>query len=511
MPTKHFYTDGETVKSFDLTQYPDSSWDWITGKPANTKTDELYSKVASVYRVANMTADAIGNMPFAVYKGDTEVDRSDEWQNKVEFMPRPRELLRLWRLSLFMTNTAYAFREGKTIRNKYKTNNVRYIMPSTIKPVTDKNDGLTGFERKIGSETITYSLDKIFYMWRLDHTTELLPSENTEFRALMAAAGILYYSDYYIQNFFQRGGIKPAILSVKGVPTKEDKEKIERVWDKILHGWYKYIGKVFSADSVDVKVIGDGIENIKDSDLHDSKIEDIAMAAGMPLSLLLANSANYATAQIEYITWFRDSVMPKAWAMQEDMNDQLFEPAGYRFEFQPETANVGQEEERQRSSSYVNYINGGMLPSVAANMLGLELPEGKEYETLDADYVTMKEMSGTSGDDTISVAKEPEDDVLDKQEMTKATVLNIDQLRELGLWQSIATGKLNKDKSLDFPFVAKSLPENIASEIRMRLPGCKSRNDINRVFQMEPKDDGALLILADALNNAVKNMGADNG
>ena len=510
--TKHYFTDGETVKSFDLTQYPDSSWEWLSGAPEDKTADELYGQVASVYRVANMTAAAIGNIPFVVYKGEQEVDKSDSWKNVVGFMPRPRELLRLWRLSLFMTNTAYGFKEG----TKTRKNNVRYIMPSTITPKVNSTDGLIGFKRTLDNNTnINYSLEDnvIFWMWRLDHTTELLPSKNTEFKALMAAAGILFYSDHYIQTFFQRGGIKPAMLSVSGVPNKEEREKIETVWDKVMRGYNKYMGKAISAETMDIKVIGEGIDNLKDSALHDSKIEDIAMAAGMPLSLLLANSANYATAQIEYITWFRDSIMPHAYGMQEDMNDQLFKPAGYRFEFQPETANVGQEEERQRSSSYVNYVNGNMWPSKAAQMLGLELPPGIEYAELDKDYIellTLKASLGASvNQEKVPVNKEPEDVALDQQEQMK-TVLTIEQLRELELWQSIANGKMNKGKSLDFPFVAKVVPENIASEIRMHLPGCKSKEDLTHVFQMEHKDDDAIIQLAEALNNAIAAMGKED-
>ena len=83
----HFYTDGTSLKSIDLPQYPDSAWNWITGAPEDTKDEELYARVAAVYRVANLSAEAIANVPFAVLKGETEYDTSDDWQNKVGFLP----------------------------------------------------------------------------------------------------------------------------------------------------------------------------------------------------------------------------------------------------------------------------------------------------------------------------------------------------------------------------------------------------------------------------------------
>lgn len=512
--TKHFYTDGKFIKNIDLPQYPDSAWNWITGKPEDTSDDMLYSHVAAVYRCANLTADAVSNVPFVVYKGDQEYDRSDDWQNKVGFLSRPRELLRLWRLSLFMTNSCYGFMEGnRAIRN------LRYIVPTTITPVVDKRDGLTGFKRQLGSESTFYSLqdNRVVYMLRLDHTTEILPSKNTEFKALMNAAGVLFYADYYVQNFFQRGGIKPALLSVQGVPTPQEREKIESVWDKVVHGWSKYLGKVISAETMDVKVIGEGIDNLKDTTLLDSKIEDIAMAAGMPLSLLLANSSNYATAKTEYNTWFRDSVMPWAFWMQENINDLLFSPLGLRFEFLPETTEQGQEEERQRAIAYVSYVSAKMRPSVAAQILGIDLPPGMDYEQLDADYEAQTAIANTEikPPDTVEPEQQSEnvgekegEEVEELEEKKSLTTLTIQQLRELELWQDMAFRKLKQKKDLDFPFVCKSVPEEIACRIRERLPDCKNERDIDNCFQMSHREDNAIKQLAEALNKAVEKMGA---
>ena len=485
--TLYLYTDGKTIKNIDLPQYPDSAWNFITGEPENAnQTETYYSSVAPVFRVANLSADAIANIPFAVVNGDQDFDSSESWQNKVGFLPNPKELLRLWRLSLFMTNQAYGFMEGnKAIKN------MRYIVPTTIKPITSKDAGLIGFKRVLGTEERKYSLDenRIFYVWRLDHTTELLPSKNTEFQALMAAAGVLFYSDYYVQSFFQRGGIKPTMLMVKGVPNPAEREKIENIWDKVVHGWTKYLGKVFNADSLEPHVIGEGIDNIKDSTLRQDKVEDIAMAAGMPLSLLLSNSANYATAQVEYAVWFRDSVIPWANFISGEMNRQLFNPLGLRFEFRPELSEHGQEEEVQRASAYKAYIDAGMRPSIAAQVVGIDLPPDIEFDALDENY-----------DKPVEEPKEEEQ----KDEEPQKTAMTIEQLRELELWQSFAFRKLKQGKSLDFPFVCKTLTEDIASRIREALPNCRTEREIETVFSLSHQEAGDMKDLAVAITRAVE-------
>ena len=310
--------DGEGIKSFALPEYQSGVWNYFGDPDIEHQDVELYSRVAAVFRVVNMTADAIANIPFAVLNssGDT-VDHSAEWQNVVGFMAKPRELLRLWRLSLFMTNSAYGFLSKTRAQPRAQlVSDLRYIVPDTITPDVDSENGLLGFKRQVGAETKYYKrIDDggpMFWMYWLDHTTELLPSRHTEFRALMAAAGALFYSDYYVEKFFKRGGIDPHMLLVKGSPTKEDRERIESLWTKIITLGDRFLGKVFNAETIEPVKLGSGVDNLTSAQLHEDKIEDIAIAAGIPMSLLLASSANYATAQVEKDTWIRDNIIPKA-------------------------------------------------------------------------------------------------------------------------------------------------------------------------------------------------------
>jgi hypothetical protein len=284
-------------------------------------------------------------------KGENEIDNSNDYQNATEIMRNPKELLRLWRMSLFFHNKAYGFLQGNRV-----INDMKYIAPQTItKVIVDKKkQEIAGFERTINGEAFKIYVDdgRMFWMFRRDHTTELLASPNTEFKALMNAAGVISASDVHVRSFYERGGIKPTLLSVQGVPTKDEREQIERWWDKVMKGLYKFLGKVVVAGTMEVQQIGEGVESLKDSELHREKIEDIAIASGIPLSLLLANSANYATARVEYAAWFNNSVIPWAEFIQEQMNEKIFEPMGYKWQFRPEITDEGTQEEKERAYAY---------------------------------------------------------------------------------------------------------------------------------------------------------------
>lgn len=475
---KTFYIDGARIKNIDFPQYPDAAWDWIEGAP-KSQDNELFSRVAAVFRVANLSADAISSMPFAlVDKSGEDYDVSDDWQNRVGFLPNPRELFRLMRMSLFMTGSAYGFMEGNAVKKR-----LRYLVPTTITPVVNATDGLTGFKRKVGNESVEYSLkDKhIVYLWRLDHTTELLPSDNTEFRAAMAAAGVLYYADYYIQSFFQRGGIKPTMLMVKGATTKENMEKIEGVWDKVVHGWYKYLGKVFNADAIETHVIGEGIDNLNDSNIHQEKLADVAMAAGVPLSLLLSNSSNYATAQIEYLQWFRDSVTPWSSFIADALNDQLFTQLGLKLDFRPEMTDPGQEDEVQRAGAFQAYVNSGLKPSLAAQIVGIELPNGVEYEDLDPEDEPLPEPAASTDVEPAlpAMPQEPE-----PPRPAARFIPSVDQLLEMKLWLDLALRKVKRGESLVFDFECRSLPPHVADLIRDRLTMAEDVDSVKAAYDI---------------------------
>jgi len=521
-------TDG--VKSIDLPQYPNEAWHFY-GEEDDDGKEDFYATVAAVFRAVNLTASATANIPFALVKNSgRDYDISSEWENKVGFLPKPQELIRLWRMSLTMTNKAYGFMENLRATGR----NLKYIVPTTITPNVDVN-GLHGFKRTLGTSSKDYPISPksivnptypIFWMWRMDHTTELLPAKATEFQAMCASAGILYYSDHFVNAFFKRGGIKPTMLVLKGMTNRENIEKIESVWDKIIRGGYKYLGKIFqgvdAAGGLEAQTIGEGVDTLKDENLTKSKIEDVAMSVGMPLSLLLANSANYATAQVEYKSWYENSLAPWCSFMAEEMTDKLFKPLNLRFEFRPEMTDPGQEDEVSRAGAYSTYVAAGMKPSVAAQVVGIELPEGIDFSALDKMAEEKQEQAIEMMQESSSNDKKPEekenDNGLQKQEQEKVKYIpDIDQLHELELWRKFAFRKFKKGEPLTFAFEVKTLPDEIAEGIRCGLDVAESEDAIKAAFdiddiapEVENKSDLAILELADAINKACENVTASD-
>lgn len=459
---KNLIASGGQIKSVDFGIR--DSWDFVE---AMKETSEDYYKVAAVYRAMNLTADATASIPFAVMKGSEEVDTSAKWKNTVGIMPNPKDLIKNWRLSLFTTNTAYA--------RLAKTNSIKkrlfYVVPDTIEIVTDKKTGMiSGYKRKLDGVVVDKwgADDKNFiHMLRTDHTTELLPSANTQLNALANAAGILYSADWWTKNYFMNGAVRPTVLAVKGMPTSEKKNELQDSWSRFMRGIGKGISdlsKLINAESMDVKQIGDGLGDIKDSPVYVQAIENIAMASGIPKTVLMSDSANYATAQTDYAMWFRDSLTPWAYWMQEQMNEQIFTPMGLYFEFRPEQSEPAQEEEVARASAFSQYVTSGIKPSLAAQIVGIDLPAGVEYEDLDE----QDEPTEDTPEDTTEDTAEGEDTQMG-DDMSTDVKMSAKAWEELSIWKRKAERRQKREQSLDFDFSVEFIPAHIADTIKAGL------------------------------------------
>jgi hypothetical protein len=512
MKTKFFATKGNSIKGIDLSQYPDEAWEFMTGGP-EAGDDKLYAQVAPVFRAVNLFANVGSGLPFAlVNKAGKDVDISTDWQNVVGFLPKPFSLFRQWYMSLAMFNSCYGFMEG----NNYKKKLV-YIKPSTITPKIEggtaaagyTDSGLKGFTRTIGTQSTFYALDakRIVYVWRRDHTTEIKPSTATMFRALASAAGIIYSADYYVGNYFSSGGVKPAIIGLKGVASKDATGEAETFWDKFIRNISRKKAKVVNADAITVTPFGDGIADMQGNDVFHEQCTKIAMAMGMSPSLLESDYANYATAQVYTTFWFRNDVFPFAQWFAGELTDQLFEPLGLKMEYRPEMTDEGTADEVNVSQAYSSYVSAGMLPSIAAQICGIEMPQGMEYAALDPKPAPPPPAPAeTPAPAPVVPAPEP-------PPAPAKFVPSVEQYREMELWQTFAFKALKKSRSLvSLKFETKTLPADVADALRVRLGFANSEDEIKAAFGFDdlpaPSGDGGLIVLARALDNLAESYKA---
>lgn len=393
------YTDGANAKSinpWDVDSNPEA-WTWLSGAP-QAELDNMFYKVAASFRAVNKRAISAANVPFQIMKGETVVNDSTYWDTEADggFIRKPKDLIKRISLSLTFTNAAYLML-GKNAAGVPK--GLNFLVPTTIRPVVNGAGDVDYYERIVNGKTerIPASERRLIKIWLLDHTTETLPSKHTAAQAMFNSAGGIYFQDLFIRNFFERGGVKPTVLALKGAIFSDKKEEIENRWSRFLRNLSRTSSKILNADTMDVKAIGAGVDDLKNNEVYQQAISNIALSVGMPVSELLSDFDSFATAQVDRMSWLRDDIFPLCEAIAEDLNLQVFEPMDLRLDFLTETSDAETQDEVDRAEAYQIYTTAGIKPSVAARMVGIELPDGVEYEELDGEKEGAEGAEGTMG------------------------------------------------------------------------------------------------------------------
>jgi hypothetical protein len=262
------------------------------------------------------------------------------------------------------------------------------------------------------------------------------------------------------------------------------------------------------------------VENFKDNKFYRQAIENIAMATGIPLSLLLSNSANMATARMEYKNWYDNSVLPMCQLMADELNDNLFRRFGLTMDIRENQTDPDQEEEVRRSTSFMNYAgvlvkNGHpQALSIAAQLVGLDMPPSMEYEDLDErDEERIPQQPApfqAQEDDTQDLPEEEEPE----EEEAKAFVPNSEQLKELKNWMDITERKMRRGEGVP-AWDVEYLPADIAGVINERLQGVTDVAGVKAAFDLttmtqQPAYKSDIIALAEAINKLAE-TGVKNG
>ena len=338
----------------------------------------IYATVAYLYRCVDVRANALLAMPWSIYRGETELVRHDvdEWPKELAAFQSLEELLWQTEAALCLVSEAYWYKR----RSRLGVTNVRWLDPSTMEPVWGV-DSITAFKRTVGVAVSQLSVEDVVYL-RMAGTSETMPRPAPA-QAALSAAGVLYNVNEFASAFFKRGAIKATLLTVDGNPPPAERERLKSWWQRFMTG----INKAFAAEVVSAAVtpvvIGEGLSELTNTELTATEREEIATALGVPHSLVMSNAANYATAEADRLTFYDMTVVPQANAIARQLNSQLFAPAGMRFEWHPQEMQIYQVDENERASAFATYVNAGIKQSIAAQMLGLNLPEGVTPEDLD--------------------------------------------------------------------------------------------------------------------------------
>jgi hypothetical protein len=429
--------------------------------------------VPTLYAAFTLRCKAMADLPFTVYKGDAVFDSSDDWQNKVGFLPDPARTLWLAEASLISSGSFYFFRERG--RQSGQTKGLKYFSPSTIKVESNAVQGVTGFTRRIEGRDISYDLDDLLYGWLPDPQVEIGPPTTYPLKAALMAANASYSVLQFIAVYMQGDAAKTTLLGVKSpMPPQAEKEKIENWFRRNVFNPVRSLReRIFNADAITPVVIGEGMEGLKDMAVSADLQRQILTALGVPASLLLADAANYATAQQDIRNLYVLTTIPDARLFEQAINAQIFAPSGYRFSFDPQRLESFQSDESDNSAALAQ-LYGVMRESVSPgdalllsmDIMGFDIaPEQRAA----IESAIVKEEQGKEAASAQAQTPEPEEPAVSEEEK-KALI-------ELDKWEAKAA-RLGGSVA----WHVASIPLEVAAPLRNALRGVESEAEIEAHF-----------------------------
>lgn len=366
-------------QKISLNSLPPEAWTIISGgesAPAAT----LAGIVPFMFRGVHLRAAAVASFPWAIYGSGSEPlwkADDDEQPEALEWLGDLPKLMYLIEASTTSTGRAYAH----VMANRVRVTALRYLMPSSVEPVFSKTTGeLQGFMRRMGSGArVPLQPAELLHFWRPDYQVETGPPRDYPLKAAMAAAGVLGNMDKFLAAYFERGMVRATLLTASGVVQDNDRERLKSWWQRTATGIKNaFATEVIQADAVTPVIIGEGVSELGNGALTEEKRHDILTALGIPASIMMANAANYATAEQDAENWVQYTVMPECRWIQRTLNEQLFQPRGLRLEFEPRRHETMQRAELTKAEAVQRAVGRPVLTvNEGRSILGYEpVPDG---------------------------------------------------------------------------------------------------------------------------------------
>lgn len=483
--TNYFYElkptkEGREMK-VSLSSLPPEAWSQISG--AGESALDVWRKVPFMRRAVDVVAWGITQIPFYITRAGNTVTSSSDYVDPTKgLLPNPRRNFSLIASSLLLYGQAYQHIEKDAMLGKIP-NGLKWLKPSSVVPVIDKDAGLVGFTRTVGSQVIPLTVDEVLHFWPFDPDVEVGPPLSSQADAALRAAGAASSVDEFIKAFFDRGAIKATVFTASNVlPADQERMKtwLERMFSGVAGAFRP---KVFNADKITPVIIGEGIEGLENQALSGRLREDIATALGIPQSILFSNASNFAVSTQDFKNLITLTIAPMADVIADTYNNQLLNKYKLSLQFDPESMDIFQEEEQDRSGALVNVLDAvtkapPKVVTTVMQMLGMELPG--ELDWVAFEKILSESQPAPAPSPVAPIPKVAVPPSTPEPDPTQKSALHT----ELEKWERKATKAMKADdraRMLDFE--SEIIPVSIRRVVLNGLENAGTIEEIKELFE----------------------------
>jgi len=389
-----------------------------------TNTADAYLVSPLLYRATNLRADAISTVPYRMYyKGEEQ-----PWP----FLQPLSYLMKEAERGMLITGGAYWYKiyKGRRLVGFVPLN------PTTmnVQLLTDRatlEDPLRGaaFTQAInGKQYGPWTIDDVVYFREQSYVDDIGPGVGAAHVAL-SSAKLEHYLNRFAAAFFE-GGAQP--VTVMNLPEGMDEAEFQRFRTDMkasASGGVINAFRMIFMRSPDIKIeqLTPPLNSMQMPELYERVVTSVGMAYGVPRTMLEASAANYATADSDRQSFWRETVIPRLSTYEYTLNTQVFAPLGWQLKFEPEALDVMQNDESNRAGSLLQLVQAGVPLRSAMTILGYDMvddlvPPPTPAPTSDAeiqpvadDTTVAEDVDGTVTDEAIATKRKAEFGLLAKK------------------------------------------------------------------------------------------------
>jgi HK97 family phage portal protein len=337
---------------------------------------DAYEVVPMLYRAVNLRCDAISTVPYTLTRNGDAVDWP--WRQSVS------ELVKATERSLLLTGGAYWYKvvKGRTMTGFVVLNPTTMTVnfEPTRATLEDPYSGALFTQSQLGKVYGPWTINDIVYFREPSYRDDILPGLAPAAVALQSSQ-LGHYLERFTSAFFE-GGAQPVM--VMNLPEAMDDAEFARFRGEFatrIGGVANAFRSLFvRSPELKVQKVTPDINTMMLPELQERVITSIAMTLGVPRTMLEASAANYATADSDRQSFWRETIVPRLGMLEQVMNNQLLGPIGYEIRFDPEKLDVMQADEADRADSLLKLTQAGVALPDAMRILG--------YDNVDEMFLT---------------------------------------------------------------------------------------------------------------------------
>lgn len=386
--SKYNLIDGQ--KSVPLNQLPSEAWTNVSGPDdytgsRQTKATKSYKLLGVANRCIAIRANTLASMPWSISNtSGTNLYSTDDQllPENLDFLQQFKRKLYLTEASLSIFARSYLYLQWPIINHT----DIRWLMPTSVDPIWDLETGLVGFRRYLNKEDKRDFEPNDFCFFTIPNATHETAFAPSPLATAADSANVMINLNAFANQFIERGAVKATIISVDPTMPKAERQILKTWWQNVMSGMKNAWSNNIVSNAVTPTVIGEGLAEVADIEITRGKAEEVAIALGVPFSVLFSNAANHATAITDQRNFYNYTIVPEADFIAEELNEKIFKQLGLIFAFETEAIPVFQDSEKERAETFKTYVDSGMKPSIAAQIAGIKLPPQTEFDSLDEMY-----------------------------------------------------------------------------------------------------------------------------